>query len=152
MGLEFPMTINIFYTEYILQKNNVNFILKQVEDITIQLGKREEELAQAMMKVKNLKKKFFLKNLYIFINIFFREIKVDDELAAKGKALKSLREVEAQLNEVQEDLDAEKAARVKAEKSKRELNEELEALKNELLDSLDSTAAQQELRTGWLIF
>ena len=75
-------------------------------------------------------------------------MKVDDELAAKGKALKSLREVEAQLNEVQEDLDAEKAARVKAEKSKRELNEELEALKNELLDSLDSTAAQQELRTG----
>merc|ERR1739847_235346 len=75
-------------------------------------------------------------------------MKVDDELAAKGKALKSLREVEAQLNEVQEDLDAEKAARVKAEKSKRELNEELEALKNELLDSLDSTAAQQELRTA----
>ena len=73
-------------------------------------------------------------------------------MAAKGKALKSLREVEAQLNEVQEDLDAEKAARVKAEKSKRELNEELEALKNELLDSLDSTAAQQELRTGWLIY
>ena len=58
MGLEFPMTINIFYTEYILQKNNVNFILKQVEDITIQLGKREEELAQAMMKVKKI---------YIFI-------------------------------------------------------------------------------------
>jgi hypothetical protein len=27
------------------------------------------------------------------------------------------------------------------------LNEELEALKNELLDSLDTTAAQQELRT-----
>ena len=54
MELEFPMTINIFYTEYILQKNNVNFILKQVEDITIQLGKREEELAQAMMKVKKI--------------------------------------------------------------------------------------------------
>ena len=61
MGLEFPMTINIFYNEYILQKNNVNFILKQVEDITIQLGKREEELAQAMMKVK--------KNIYLFFII-----------------------------------------------------------------------------------
>ena len=61
MGLEFPKTINIFYTEYILQKNNVNFILKQVEDITIQLGKREEELAQAMMKVK--------KNIYLFFII-----------------------------------------------------------------------------------
>ena len=37
---------------------------------------------------------------------------------------------------------------MKAEKQKRDLNEELEALKNELLDSLDSTAAQQELRTA----
>ena len=63
MGLEFPMTINIFYTEYILQKNNVNFILKQVEDITIQLGKREEELAQAMMKVK----KIYISILYYMI-------------------------------------------------------------------------------------
>jgi myosin protein heavy chain len=49
--------------------------------------------------------------------------------------------------QIQEDLEAEKAARSKAEKQKRDLNEELEALKNELLDSLDTTAAQQELRT-----
>merc|ERR1711935_1222677 len=72
----------------------------------------------------------------------------DEEGASKAKSLKTLREVEAQMNEVTEDLDAEKSARVKAEKQKRELNEELEALKNELLDSLDSTAAQQELRTA----
>ena len=72
MGLEFPMTINIFYTEYILQKNNVNFILKQVEDITIQLGKREEELAQAMMKVK--KKYIFILYYMIFKKILkFRQ-------------------------------------------------------------------------------
>lgn len=49
--------------------------------------------------------------------------------------------------QLQEDLEAEKAARSKAEKQKRDLNEELEALKNELLDSLDTTAAQQELRS-----
>ena len=87
------------------------------------MGKREEELAQAMMRV-------------------------DEEGASKAKSLKTLREVEAQMNELAEDLDAEKSARVKAEKQKRDLNEELEALKNELLDSLDSTAAQQELRTA----
>ena len=46
-------------------------------------------------------------------------------------------------SEVSEDLEAEKEARNKAEKQKRDLNEELEALKNELLDSLDVTAAQQ---------
>merc|ERR1711963_438088 len=95
----------------------------QVEDLQLALGKREEELAQAMMRV-------------------------DEEGASKAKSLKTLREVEAQMNELAEDLDAEKSARVKAEKQKRDLNEELEALKNELLDSLDSTAAQQELRTA----
>lgn len=58
-----------------------------------------------------------------------------------------MRELESQLAELQEDLEAEKVARQKAEKQKRDLNEELEALKNELLDSLDTTAAQQELRT-----
>lgn len=57
------------------------------------------------------------------------------------------REMESQLAELQEDLEVEKAARSKAEKQKRDLNEELEALKNELLDSLDTTAAQQELRS-----
>ena len=49
--------------------------------------------------------------------------------------------------QLQEDLESEREARNKAEKQKRDLNEELEALKNELLDSLDTTAAQQELRT-----
>ena len=75
------------------------------------MGKREEELAQAMMRV-------------------------DEEGASKAKSLKTLREVEAQMNELAEDLDAEKSARVKAEKQKRDLNEELEALKNELLGSV----------------
>merc|ERR1719225_488096 len=96
---------------------------QQVEDMQLQLGKREEEVAQALMKV-------------------------DEEAASKANAQKSLRELESQLGEVVEDLEAEKEARNKAEKQKRDLNEELEALKNELLDSLDVTAAQQEMRTA----
>lgn len=58
-----------------------------------------------------------------------------------------MRELESQLTEIQEDLEVERNARGKAEKQKRDLNEELEALKNELLDSLDTTAAMQELRS-----
>merc|ERR1719230_2065667 len=54
-------------------------------------------------------------------------MKVDEEAAGRANALKALREVETQLSEV---------------------NEELEALKNELLENLDVTAAQQELRTA----
>lgn len=70
-------------------------------------------------------------------------VRVDEEGAQKAQSQKALRELESQLAELQEDLEAEKAARSKAEKLKRDLNEELEALKNELLDSLDTTAAQQ---------
>lgn len=61
-------------------------------------------------------------------------------------AQKKIRELEAQLSELQEDLELERAARTKAEKHRRDLGEELEALKTELEDTLDSTAAQQELR------
>lgn len=64
----------------------------------------------------------------------------------KAQSQKALRELESQLGELQEDLEAERTARSKAEKQKRDLNEELEALKHELLDSLDITAAQHELR------
>lgn len=67
-------------------------------------------------------------------------------MAQKNNALKQVRELQAQLAELQEDLESEKVARNKAEKLKRDLSEELEALKTELEDTLDTTAAQQELR------
>lgn len=70
----------------------------------------------------------------------------DEEVTHKNNALKQVRELQAQLAELQEDLESEKAARNKAEKLKRDLSEELEALKTELEDTLDTTAAQQELR------
>lgn len=70
----------------------------------------------------------------------------EDEISQKNNALKQVRELQAQLSELQEDLDSEKQARNKAEKLKRDLSEELEALKTELEDTLDTTAAQQELR------
>merc|ERR1719385_126596 len=110
-------------TELNDMKEQVGEKKQQVEEMQLLLGKREEEVAQALMKV-------------------------DEEAAAKANAQKSLRELESQLGEVVEDLEAEKEARNKAEKQKRDLNEELEALKNELLDSLDVTAAQQEMRTA----
>lgn len=70
----------------------------------------------------------------------------EEEAAQKNNVLKQVRELQAQLSELQEDLESEKQARNKAEKLKRDLSEELEALKTELEDTLDTTAAQQELR------
>lgn len=73
----------------------------------------------------------------------------DDETLHKNNALKVIRELQAQIAELQEDFESEKASRNKAEKQKRDLSEELEALKTELEDTLDTTAAQQELR--WVV-
>lgn len=70
----------------------------------------------------------------------------EDEVSQKNNALKLVRELQAQVSELQEDLESEKLSRNKAEKLKRDLSEELEALKTELEDTLDTTAAQQELR------
>ncbi|XP_030063972.1 myosin-10 isoform X1 [Microcaecilia unicolor] len=94
----------------------------QIEELKIQLAKKEEELQAAIARG-------------------------DEETVQKNNALKLVRELQAQIAELQEDLESEKASRSKAEKQKRDLSEELEALKTELEDTLDTTAAQQELRT-----
>ncbi|XP_049717452.1 myosin-10 isoform X4 [Elephas maximus indicus] len=94
----------------------------QIDELKIQLAKKEEELQGALARG-------------------------DDETLHKNNALKVVRELQAQIAELQEDFESEKASRNKAEKQKRDLSEELEALKTELEDTLDTTAAQQELRT-----
>ncbi|XP_067859326.1 myosin-11-like isoform X3 [Heptranchias perlo] len=94
---------------------------QQIADLKMQLAKKEEELQAAINRL-------------------------DEEIAHKNNALKKIRELEAFISDLQEDLDSEKAARNKAEKHKRDLGEELEALKTELEDTLDTTATQQELR------
>ncbi|XP_073678741.1 myosin-9-like [Garra rufa] len=92
----------------------------QIAELRAQLAKKEEELQEALARI-------------------------EEEAAQKNMAQKKIRELEAQLSELQEDLELERAARTKAEKHRRDLGEELEALKTELEDTLDSTAAQQEL-------
>ncbi|XP_063171073.1 myosin-11 [Candoia aspera] len=93
----------------------------QIAELKMQLAKKEEELQAALARL-------------------------EDEIGQKNNALKKIRELEAHISDLQEDLDSERAARSKAEKQKRDLGEELEALKTELEDTLDSTATQQELR------
>ncbi|PWA15527.1 hypothetical protein CCH79_00014746 [Gambusia affinis] len=103
-------------------KDQIGELQSQIEELKVQLSKKEEE--QQMMQTRG-----------------------EEEINQKNNALKQIRELQAQLSELQEDLESEKQARNKAEKLKRDLSEELEALKTELEDTLDTTAAQQELRT-----
>lgn len=95
---------------------------QRAEELLIQLGRKEEELQAAL-------------------------VRAEEEGGARAQLLKSLREAQAGLAEAQEDLEAERVARAKAEKQRRDLGEELEALRGELEDTLDSTNAQQELRS-----
>ncbi|XP_070258721.1 myosin-14 isoform X3 [Myotis yumanensis] len=95
---------------------------QRVEELRAQLGRKEEELQAALARA-------------------------EEEGGARAQLLKSLREAQAGLSEAQEDLEAERLARAKAEKQRRDLGEELEALRGELEDTLDSTNAQQELRS-----
>lgn len=77
---------------------------------------------------------------------FISTLRNEEEAAQKNLAQKLIREKEAQISELQEDLELERQCRSKAEKHRRDLGEELEALKSELEDHIDTTAAQQELR------
>lgn len=104
-------------TEVTDLREQINERRIQIEEMQVLLVKREDELTQTLMRI-------------------------DEESAAKALAQKTQRELESQLADIQEDLEAEKAARSKAEKIRRDLSEELEALKNELLDSLDTTAGE----------
>lgn len=51
------------------------------------------------------------------------------------------------MSELKEEVENERLSKDRAEKQKRDMSEELEALRTELEDTLDTTAAQQELRS-----
>ncbi|KAM9746242.1 myosin-14-like isoform 2-T2 [Menidia menidia] len=102
-------------------QEQISDLTAQIAQLRVQLASREEELQACQNRL-------------------------EEESGQRGAALRRLRELEAQLSELQEDLEAERCARGKVEAARRGLGEELEALRGELEDSLDTTAAQQELR------
>lgn len=73
-------------------------------------------------------------------------VRLEEEGARRAEAQRALREAMSQVSELKEEVDNERGMRERAEKQRRDLGEELEALRTELEDTLDTTAAQQELR------
>lgn len=137
----------------------------QIAELKMQLAKKEEELQAALARWAAASPEWdatqpcwptrarlswvfcCFQGVFVFLIPCSPPLRrVEDEMAQKNNALKKIRELEAHISDLQEDLDSERAARNKAEKQKRDLGEELEALKSELEDTLDSTATQQELR------
>ncbi|XP_008290477.1 myosin-10 [Stegastes partitus] len=73
--------------------------------------------------------------------------RLEEEGARRAEAQRALREALSQVSELKEEVENERGMRERAEKQRRDLGEELEALRTELEDTLDTTAAQQELRS-----
>lgn len=90
----------------------------------------------------------FLNLLFLFYSfgIVFYSFRLEEEGARRAEAQRALREALSQVSELKEEVENERGMRERAEKQKRDLGEELEALRTELEDTLDTTAAQQELR------
>lgn len=72
---------------------------------------------------------------------------MEEEGARRSEAQRALKEALSQVSELKEEVENERLSKDRAEKQKRDMSEELEALKTELEDTLDTTAAQQELRS-----
>lgn len=77
---------------------------------------------------------------------FSNSVRLEEEGARRAEAQRALREALSQVSELKEEVENERGMRERAEKQRRDMGEELEALRTELEDTLDTTAAQQELR------
>jgi len=71
--------------------------------------------------------------------------KLDDEQALVGKVQKSIKEQQGRIEEMEEELEAERQARAKAERQRSDLARELENLGERLNEAGGATAAQIEL-------
>merc|ERR1719483_388752 len=71
--------------------------------------------------------------------------KLDEEQSAVAKVTKAIKEHQGRVEELEEELDAERQARAKAEKQRADLAKEMERIGDRLADAGGATAAQAEL-------
>merc|ERR1712053_10649 len=71
--------------------------------------------------------------------------KLDDEQALVAKVQKSIKEIQARVESMEEELEAERQGRAKAERQRSDLSRELENLNERLAEASGATSAQIEL-------
>merc|ERR1719187_2093736 len=91
----------------------------------------EEELEAAIMRKEN--------------EIGGQASKLDDEQGLVGKVQKSIKELQGRVEEMEEELEAERQARAKAERQRSDLAREMECLGERLDEAGGATVAQIEL-------
>uniref|UniRef100_A0A674B8L4 Myosin-11-like n=1 Tax=Salmo trutta TaxID=8032 RepID=A0A674B8L4_SALTR len=115
---------------------------KAKRKLETELADLQEQLADLQAQIAELRAQLAAKEEELLAT----QARLEEESASCVAAVRRVRELEGLLGEIQEDLESEGAARRKADAACRDLGEELNALRSELEDTLDTTAAQQELR------
>uniref|UniRef100_A0AAY4AAL5 Myosin, heavy chain 14, non-muscle n=1 Tax=Denticeps clupeoides TaxID=299321 RepID=A0AAY4AAL5_9TELE len=110
---------------------------EQLSDLGLLVGELKGSLGQREKEISTLQTAL----------VFPPALRLEEEGARRAEAQRALREATAQVAELKEEVENERGMRERAEKQRRDLGEELEALRTELEDTLDTTAAQQELRS-----
>merc|ERR550532_3231815 len=104
--------------------------LKICQETVAELERSKKELEAAIMRKEN--------EIHGFAS------KLDDEQNLVGKTQKAIKELQGRIEEMEEELEAERRARAKAERQRSDLARELESLGERLNEATGTTHAQIE--------
>merc|ERR1719347_1418283 len=112
-------------------RRNIEGELKMAQESVADIERTRKELEAAIMR-----KDSEIGNLVS---------KLDDEQGLVGKVQKSIKELQGRVEEMEEELEAERQARAKAERQRSDLAREMESLGERLNEASGATSAQVEL-------
>merc|ERR1712042_164040 len=113
------------------ERRKIEGELKICQETVAELERSKKELEAAIMRKDN--------------EISGLGSKLDDEQGLVGKVQKSIKELQGRVEEMEEELEAERQARAKAERQRSDLAREMESLGERLNEATGTTAAQIEL-------
>jgi len=113
------------------ERRKVEGELKICQETVADLERSKKELEAAIMRKEN--------------EIGSMASKLDDEQSLVGKTQKGIKEMQGRVEEMEEELEAERQARAKAERQRSDLARELESLGERYNEATSTTAAQIEL-------
>merc|ERR1712128_370644 len=113
------------------ERRKIEGDLKVCQETVADLERSKKELEAALMRREN--------------EIGGQVSKLDDEQGLVGKVQKGIKELQGRVEEMEEELEAERQARAKAERQRSDLAREMESLGERLNEATGTTAAQIEL-------
>merc|ERR1712128_342646 len=113
------------------ERRKIEGDLKVCQETVADLERSKKELEAALMRREN--------------EIGGQVSKLDDEQGLVGKVQKGIKELQGRVEEMEEELEAERQARAKAERQRSDLAREMESLGERLNEAAGTTSAQIEL-------